>query len=86
VPAAILSQYDTSDDDKDDKGADDDKLYDANVASAGQLDDRGHEPIYAGGGPSQEGAKWRGVIPLPPQPHESACVCQRGRRRRGRHR
>jgi hypothetical protein len=86
VPTAILCQYDTSDNDMDDKGADDDESYDNNVASDGQLDDRGREPIIAGGGPSQEGTKRKGVIPLLPQPHESTRVCQRGPQRRGRHR
>ncbi len=65
---------------------DDDDLYGNNVASARQLDDRGPKPEIVGGGASQEDAKRRGIIPLPPQPHEGACVCQRGRQRRGRHR
>ncbi len=51
MPPAVLSQYDMSDDDTDDEGADDDESYDDDVTSAGQLDDRGHEPIIVGGGP-----------------------------------
>jgi hypothetical protein len=49
------------------EAVDDNDSYNDDVASAGQVDNRGREPEIAGeGGPSQEGAKWRGIIPLPP--------------------
>jgi hypothetical protein len=50
VPVAVLSQYNTSDNNTDNEGADNDESYDDNVASTRQIDDRGCKLIITGGG------------------------------------